>query len=256
MRMSLDPVTGQRTLDLFDLSDRKPSHRIGLADGEHRQDPSEPEIEPWLAPGTEVVLKDPETLIRDREWLAPCRDHLTFRIETVQGERLLVVAHDKTQGGWLRRDQVVALESAIDYFTREIDRIPHHADAYWMRGRVWAYRGEDQRAIADFDQAIQFRPNQAPYYLRCRLVLIRTRHLDQALGDCDKAIELDPKAGGLRASFENPALARRDPSEPRPTSTRPSASTLSSHRISLLQPRSKTSANSTPAWRGHTSSWP
>jgi tetratricopeptide (TPR) repeat protein len=170
-----------------------------------RQVSSEPEIEPWLGPGTEVVLKDPETPIRDREWLTTNRDHLTFVIEHVEGERLLVASRDKRLCGWLRRDQVVALESAIDYFTREIDRIPHHADAYWMRGRVWAYRAEDERAIADFDQAIQLRPNQAPFYVRRALILIRRRHLDKALADCNKAIQLDPKGAGayvLRSSVQ------------------------------------------------------
>ncbi len=166
---------------------------FGATMGGARQVPSEPEIEPWLGPGTVVVLKDSETPLRDREWLATSRDHLTFVIEHVEGERLLVASRDQSQGGWLRRDQVVALDEAIDYFTREIDRIPHHADAYWMRGRVWAYRAEDDRAIADFDQAIQLQPHQARFYVRRALVLVRRRHLDKALADCDKAIQLDPQ---------------------------------------------------------------
>ncbi len=202
---------------------------LGSTMASARQVSSEPEIEPWLGPGTEVVLKDPETPIHNREWLATNRDHLTFVIEHVEGERLLVASRDKSQGGWLRRDQVVALNEAIDYFTREIDRIPHHADAYWMRGRVWAYRAEDERAIADFDQAIQLRPDHAPFYVRRALILIRRRHVDKALADCDKAIQLDPRGAGayvLRSSIRllrgetQPAQAdldraiRLDPLEP------------------------------------------
>jgi tetratricopeptide (TPR) repeat protein len=175
------------------------------------------EIEPWLAPGTEVVLKESEIPLRDGEWLAPSRDHLTFSIEKVSGERLLLASHDKTQCGWILRELVVPLAGAVDYFSREIARIPHHADAYWMRGRVWAYRSEYVRAIADFDQAIQLRPDQAQFYARRALILMRERHLDRALADCDKAIRLDPKAAGayvLRASIllrkGEPERARAD----------------------------------------------
>ncbi|MGP0066258.1 MAG: tetratricopeptide repeat protein [Isosphaeraceae bacterium] len=181
------------------------------------QQESDDAIEPWLAPGTQVVLKASDIPLRDGEWLSLSRDHLTFSIEKVSGERLLLASHDKSHCGWMLREYVVPLDGAIDYFSREIDRIPHHADAYWMRGRVWAYRSEDERAIADFNRAIELRPDQAPYYARRALILMRSRHLDKALADCDKAIQLDPKAAGpylLRASIllskGEPERARAD----------------------------------------------
>ncbi len=257
MRMSCRhlPSTGRRlclTSLIIDLAIALAAPMAGA-----RQVSSEPEIEPWLSPGTEVVLKDPNTPIRDREWLALSGDHLIFLIESVQGERLLVASRDKTQGGWLRRDQVLDLESAVNYFTREIERIPHHADAYWMRGRVWAYRAEDERALADFDRAIQLGPDQAPYHVRRAVILIRTRQFDKALADCDKAIALDPKRrGGLRAPVEHPALTRRDASVPRPTSTRPFASTPSIHRLAPSSPPPiETPARSKPVQPGCASFW-
>jgi tetratricopeptide (TPR) repeat protein len=181
------------------------------------QQAAEPEIERWLPPGTAIVLKESDTPLQDQDWLSPRRDQLVFVIESVSGDRLLVVSHDKSCRGWLRRDQVVPLDQAIGYFSQEIGRSPHNGDAYWMRGRLWAYRGDDDRAIADLDQAIQFVPDQARFYLRRGLLLIQNHHFDRALADCDKAIQLDPKATGayvVRASIwlskGEPQRARAD----------------------------------------------
>jgi tetratricopeptide (TPR) repeat protein len=173
------------------------------------QDLAEPEIEPWLAPGTEVVLKDPATTMRAGDWLAVSRDHLVFDIASVQGEQLLLVSpHDKEHRGWVRRSQVVALDGAIEFFSREIARSPHNDEAYWMRARVWAYRSADDRAISDLDRAIQIRPDRADYYARRGLLHLRTRALDRAMADADKAIELDPTAAGPHILRSCVALAR------------------------------------------------
>jgi len=127
------------------------------------QQAAEPEIERWLSPGTAIVLKESGTPLRDQDWLAPSRDQPTFVIDSVSGDRLLVVSPDQSCRGWLRRDQVVPLDQAIAYFSQEIGRSPHNGDAYWMRGRLWAYRGDDDRAIADLDQAIRLVPDQARF---------------------------------------------------------------------------------------------
>ena len=179
------------------------------------QPESEEDIEPWLAPGTEVVLKASDVPLREGEWLSLSRDHLTFSIEKVSGERLLLASRDKTQCGWMLREYVVPLEGAVNYFSREIERIPHHADAYWMRGRVWAYRSEDERAIADFDQAIQLRPDQAHFYARRALILMRGRHFDKAMADCDKAIQLDPKSAGAYILRSRILFSRGEPERAR-----------------------------------------
>jgi tetratricopeptide (TPR) repeat protein len=150
--------------------------------------------EPWLPVGTEIVLKDCDTPLRDQGWLSPSPEQITFVIEAVEGERLLVVSPDKSRHGWLRRDQVVPLDRSIAYFSREIARSPSNGDAYWMRGRLRAYQAEDNLAIADLDQAIQLKPDQARFYVRRSRLLIRSRQLDRALADCDRAIERDPQS--------------------------------------------------------------
>ena len=84
---------------------------VPMSHAANTQQESAEEIEPWLAPGTEVVLKGSDIPLRDGEWLALSRDHLTFSIEKVSGERLLVASRDKTQCGWILREYVVPLEA-------------------------------------------------------------------------------------------------------------------------------------------------
>ena len=179
---------------------------IGMA-----QDFPEPEVEPYLAPGTEVVLKDPNIPLRTGEWLALSRDHLVFDIVAVRGEQLLLAPqHDKDHRGWVQRWQVVALDGAIDFFSREIARSPNNDEAFWMRARVWAYRSADERAIADLDRAIDIKPDRAEYYARRGLLHLRSRALDRAMADGNKAIALDPTATGPRILRAAVAMARGD----------------------------------------------
>ncbi len=179
---------------------------IGMA-----QDVPEIEIERYLAPGTEVVLKDPKIPMRGGDWLALSRDHLVFAVEAVREERLLLVSpHQKDRRGWVERWQVVALDDAIDFFSREIDRSPHNDEAFWMRARLWAYRSAEERAIADLDRAIDIKPDRAEYYAKRGLLHLRNRALDRAMADSDKAIALDPSAPGHRVLRAAVAMARGD----------------------------------------------
>ena len=50
------------------------------------------------------------------------------------------------------------MKSAVADFTRVIEINPRHAAAYNNRGGVKPKRGNLDRAIADFDQAIQLYP--------------------------------------------------------------------------------------------------
>ncbi len=202
------------------------------------QQESQEEIEPWLAPGTEVVLKASDIPLRDGEWLALSRDHLTFSIEKVSGERLLLASHDKTQCGWMLREYVVPLEGAVDYFSREIARTPHLADAYWMRGRVWAYRSEDEprdRRLRSGDPAparpgpILRPPRPRPHEaaaLRQGARGLRQGHPARSEG-----------GRGVYTPFQHPPLERRARARTSPTWTGRLASTPSSRRTRRSRPR-------------------
>jgi tetratricopeptide (TPR) repeat protein len=147
-----------------------------------------------LTAGVEVVLKSSGTPLSDAGRLVPSQDRLTFVIERVQGDLILLASSDQTVRGWLHPDNVVPLDKAVGYFAEAIAGDRRNAELYWTRGRLLHYLNEDARAIANLNQAIRLKPDQARLYLTRSLVYIRLNQVDRAMEDCDKAIRLDPKS--------------------------------------------------------------
>jgi tetratricopeptide (TPR) repeat protein len=62
-----------------------------------------------------------------------------------------------------------------------------------IRGAELSNRGEHDRAIADYDQAIGLDPNYAPAYAGRGMAYRAKGDIDRAIADYDQAIRLDPK---------------------------------------------------------------
>lgn len=89
------------------------------------------------------------------------------------------------------------LEEQIVLYTRCIktgDLSPQvRTSAYYNRGNAYSDRGQNDRAIQDYDAAIGINPNDADVYNN-RGIAYRNKGLyDRAIQDYDKAIEIDPK---------------------------------------------------------------
>jgi lipoprotein NlpI len=67
------------------------------------------------------------------------------------------------------------------------------ASAYWSRGISWRHKGEFDRAIADFDEAIRIDTKPARSYLQRAYAWDDKGDWDRAIADYDQAIRLDPK---------------------------------------------------------------
>ncbi len=77
------------------------------------------------------------------------------------------------------------------------DRPPEDlALAHRMRGSWYARRDMLDRALGDFDKAVELAPASAAPLTDRAAVLRRLGQLDRALADADRAIELDPKNVG------------------------------------------------------------
>ena len=68
-----------------------------------------------------------------------------------------------------------------------------YALAYFMRAFVWDAKGEHDRAIADYDEAIRLDREDARSYFNRRLRLVVEGDLDRAIADFGEAIRVDPK---------------------------------------------------------------
>jgi len=68
-----------------------------------------------------------------------------------------------------------------------------NAEAYYKRGGASADKGEFDRAIADFDQAIKLKPKYAEAYYWRGLAYLHKGNLDRALTDFNRAIKNKPQ---------------------------------------------------------------
>lgn len=84
-------------------------------------------------------------------------------------------------------------DRAIAEYDRAIEIDTGSAPAWYGRGAALLAKNQYDRAIADLDQAIRLDPDYpAAYNNRCWAIAIAGRDLAKALTDCDRALRLDP----------------------------------------------------------------
>jgi lipoprotein NlpI len=95
-------------------------------------------------------------------------------------------------------DRGVAFESKKDHdraiadYNQALELNSGYAIAYVARGNAWSNKGDLDRALADYDKAIRLDPKaEAPYNNRAR-VWRGKGNLDKAIADLTVAIRLDP----------------------------------------------------------------
>ena len=104
-----------------------------------------------------------------------------------------------------------SIDEAIAACTRAINagRMNAHdlAIAYTNRGNAYQQKGDDDRAVDDYDEAIRLDPKLASTYSgRCRAHRSNGKSA-LALVDCNEAIRLDPKSA---PAYDNRAMAYFD----------------------------------------------
>lgn len=83
-------------------------------------------------------------------------------------------------------------EKAINACSSLIRQNSTDAEAYHSRASEFARRGEDDRAIADYNEAIRLNPDYSLAYYNRGLALENKGQLKQALADFKAAAELSP----------------------------------------------------------------
>ncbi len=82
---------------------------------------------------------------------------------------------------------------------------PKDAAAFLARGNAWALKGEYDKAIRDFNQAIRLEPNRGDAFLNRGDAWDAKQEYDKAIRDFDEAIRLDPNDD---AAFLNRSIAQ------------------------------------------------
>ena len=66
------------------------------------------------------------------------------------------------------------------------------ADAHYYRGYAYENQRKDDLAIADYNEAIELKPDAAPIYHNRGIVYLTKREFDRAIDDYSRVIELNP----------------------------------------------------------------
>jgi tetratricopeptide (TPR) repeat protein len=83
--------------------------------------------------------------------------------------------------------------SAISDLTESLKRKPDDAEALENQALAFAALGDYVHALGDYDKAVELQPNLARLYReRCMLRVAGNHGLDDALEDCNKALALTP----------------------------------------------------------------
>jgi tetratricopeptide (TPR) repeat protein len=83
-------------------------------------------------------------------------------------------------------------DKAISEYNLAINLDPQCASAYQARGAAYSELGEYNKAIADYTQAIELNPRFAKAYHGRGITYGQLEEYDQVIADCTKAIEIDP----------------------------------------------------------------
>ena len=145
--------------------------------------------------GETVILRSLDVEIESDGRHIPTGD--CFRVYYVQGadgDRLQVWGDHFYPTGWVKRSDVVASVSAIDYFSGRIKREPRSAHDYFLRGATLLRFGQVELAKDDLVHAISLDAKLIPARLELAKAKSRGPDSSGARDDLDVAIRLDPNS--------------------------------------------------------------
>src|SRR5580704_10109714 len=85
---------------------------------------------------------------------------------------------------------------------------PKDAGAFYDRGYVWQAKGEYDKAIADYNEAIRLDPKLVRAFVNRGSAWLIKGDNDKAIADYDEAIRLDPKDAPLSPVEASPGWGR------------------------------------------------
>jgi tetratricopeptide (TPR) repeat protein len=105
-----------------------------------------------------------------------------------------MVAYDNRGNAWQNKRDY---DRALADYNAAIQHGAGDASVYMIynsRGLIWKFKGDFDRAIADFNQAIRLNPKYANAYLNRGTVWRERGDLDRSIADQSEVIRLDPKS--------------------------------------------------------------
>ncbi len=142
------------------------------------------------------------------------KKQVSFAIKTVMAVALATMLITFPVHSW-KRSQV--WQDSFTLWNDVIDKYDNVWEAYNNRGLTYMYLNKLPQAVADFNAAINLRPEMTKLYYNRAYAFFKSGNIDQAISDCNYAISVDPDAAqgyANRGSFyldsDNYGLALKD----------------------------------------------
>ena len=137
--------------------------------------------------------------------------YLTSNQYRVFAERAEYVQIKTREGmlGWVKKSDLVPLEDAVAFFSKQIELNPNDYGALSRRASAWRFRGEFDAALRDMDAAMRLSTDATGYNNR-GLVWHAKRDFERAIIDFTKAIELGRGSALQHVNRGNSYLANQD----------------------------------------------
>src|SRR5262245_7016283 len=110
-------------------------------------------------PGVQLRLAEGETIVPKTAGVAK---DLVFQVLKDEKDRLRIGS--RRQLGWVSRSDAVLFNEAVAYFTEKLARNPKDSHALTARGVVLQSKNESDKAVADFNRAIELNPRATLAY--------------------------------------------------------------------------------------------
>jgi tetratricopeptide (TPR) repeat protein len=116
-------------------------------------------------------------------------------VQRVEGDRVWLKANGAGDAavGWVNKDDVIALQDAVPYFTSLTHRNPKNWDAYLRRAESEHALNQRDAAIADYSAAIRLHSDESFLYLRRGREFRIMKLCKKAVSDFDQVIRLKPQ---------------------------------------------------------------
>jgi tetratricopeptide (TPR) repeat protein len=163
----------------------------------------------WV--GETIVTKRTSTNCYNRdskgEWIVQASlPALFYTVKKTEKDYVQVLMSGKSV--WVKKEDVVLLKEAPEYFTQLIDKEPEQPVWLGRRASTFHRLGKNDLAIKDYSEAIRLAPNSVYYYNNRGLVYASEKKFDEAIADYETAIKFDP-ASALPYSNRAFALTRK-----------------------------------------------
>jgi tetratricopeptide (TPR) repeat protein len=93
-------------------------------------------------------------------------------------------------------------ERALKDFNRAIDIDPKRADGYLGRANTFNTMGHFEKALVDYNRVIEIEPTLANAYINRGIAHSQLGQYEKAIADYEKGLEMDPKIDNAPSFFQ------------------------------------------------------